>query len=94
MSIPNPSFADQEFLAGCGIWMNKSLFNHSCIPNCRWTYIGDHIFVETTRNVHAREELSLSYLDPNTTFSVREEIFSRWIDPAEDSVASATCVPS
>ena len=65
---------------GCGIWINESLFNHSCIPNCAWSQIGDHMFLYTTRPVPKGEELCISYVDSEKPFQTKEnETFAHWI---------------
>ena len=82
------SFAEREgeeraniFHSGSGIWVNESLFNHSCTPNCTWKQIGDQMFVWTTRDVEAREELTLAYISHDASFLEREVAFKRWIQP-------------
>ncbi|KAL3915104.1 MAG: hypothetical protein SGILL_005802, partial [Bacillariaceae sp.] len=67
---------------GSGLWLNESLFNHSCTPNCTWKPIGDQMFVWTTRVVQPGEELCISYTDlKETSFSERKETFANWIQP-------------
>ncbi len=65
--------------AGSGVWINESLFNHSCTPNCDWSNIGDHIFIHTTRDVKSGEELCLSYLNHEASLEERGETFSNWL---------------
>ena len=67
--------------SGSGLWLNESLFNHSCTPNCTWKQIGDQLFVWTTRDVEAREELTVAYISHDKSFLEREEVFQRWIEP-------------
>ena len=68
--------------SGSGLWLNESLFNHSCSPNCTFNIIGDQIFIWTTRAVQPGEELCISYMAvQETSFSQRTENFSNWIQP-------------
>ena len=75
---PNPGAMSPPKDLGSGLWINESCFNHSCIPNCAWSQIGDHIFIRTTRDIEAGEELCVSYVDCECSFAEREQTFSRW----------------
>ncbi|CAB9497348.1 TPR domain protein [Seminavis robusta] len=72
---------EQQFINGSGFWTQESLFNHSCIPNCTWNQIGDQMFVSTTQDIEAGQELTLSYVSLDLSFSDREEKFRHWIQP-------------
>lgn len=48
-------------VGGSGLWFLPSLINHSCVPNCSWTLIGDRIFVRAMREIRAGEEVTISY---------------------------------
>jgi tetratricopeptide (TPR) repeat protein len=71
----------EKHQCGSGLWLNESLFNHSCIPNCTWRPIGDQMFVWTTRDIEAGEELCISYVSHDQSFSKREAGFQNWIKP-------------
>lgn len=39
-----------------------SMFNHSCLPNCLWYLIGDHLFLYVcASNIREGDELTISY---------------------------------
>lgn len=66
---------------GSGLWLNESMFNHSCTPNCTWSQIGDYIMIRTTRPVAKGEELCVSYCPLSHSYAERVETFSSWISP-------------
>ena len=47
----------------CGIFKNASYINHSCMPNSQNFFIGNFMFVLSTRNIRPDRELTLSYID-------------------------------
>eukprot|EP00798_Chlamydomonas_sp_ICE-L_P005546 gene5546-4181_t len=61
-----------------GLWIRPSLFNHSCLPNSTYFNVGDVMFISTTRDVEAGEELRLSYLDPMEPFEERTRTLAGW----------------
>ena len=65
-------------LAGRGLWIKPSFFNHSCLPNCDYTVIGDFMFIVTNRTIAEGDELTVSYCDVRESFPERREIFDRW----------------
>jgi tetratricopeptide (TPR) repeat protein len=64
-----------------GLWLRESYFSHSCIPNCMWTVIGDHIFIYTTKPILEGEELCVSYAATDLPFKQKQEQFGSWISP-------------
>ncbi|KAL0228413.1 hypothetical protein RCL1_004556 [Eukaryota sp. TZLM3-RCL] len=58
---------------GVGLWLKPSLLNHSCCPNVSYFFIGDYMFVYTTRVVEANEELCISYVDPFLPYHTRRK---------------------
>lgn len=68
---------------GSGLWVIESMFNHSCVPNCAWTQIGNHMFIRSTRPINAGEELCISYCGTDDTYPERLEKFRGWIKPGE-----------
>ena len=64
--------------AGSGLWIRPSLFNHSCFPNCTYVSIGDFMFVFTTRDVKAGDELCIPYTCPDATFEERSKHHAGW----------------
>ena len=68
----------EKALLPVGLWIRPSLFNHSCFPNCRYSIIGDFMFVFTTRDVKGGDELCIPYTCPDDTFEERSKVFSGW----------------
>ena len=75
---------------GVGLWINESLFNHSCTPNCTWNEIGDHMFMRTSRPVKAGEELCITYTGLQESYSERKRIFEHWA-PQQGSKGGFVC---
>ncbi|KID83169.1 TPR domain protein [Metarhizium guizhouense ARSEF 977] len=48
----------------CGIWLLASRVNHSCVGNCRRSFIGDMQIIRATRDLEADTELFFSYRQP------------------------------
>eukprot|EP00899_Mesostigma_viride_P025193 jgi/Mesvir1/5859/Mv00648-RA.2 len=46
---------------GSGFFPTSSLFNHSCVPNATYFFLGDIMLVSATTRVAAGEEVTLSY---------------------------------
>lgn len=45
---------DDKFGSGTGLWLKPSMFNHSCTPNCTYSFVGDFMFLHTTREVRTQ----------------------------------------
>ncbi|KAG5754251.1 hypothetical protein H9Q72_006066 [Fusarium xylarioides] len=56
-----------------GIWLLASRINHSCVSNCRRSFIGDMQIVRATQDMSAGTELLLSYRTP-CAFESYEEV--------------------
>lgn len=76
---------------GTGIWLNESLFNHSCVPNCDWNMIGDHIFVTTRRDIQPDEELCVSYVGSECLYEERCQKFRTWSWSMDNDVGGFKC---
>lgn len=48
-----------------GIWLLASRMNHSCIGNCRRSFIGDMQIVRANKHLEAGTELMFPYMEPN-----------------------------
>lgn len=71
--------SDTKFLTS-GIWLLASRINHSCVSNCRHSFIGDMQIIRDTQDMSAGTELLLSYRAP-CSFESYEEVqhhLSRW----------------
>ncbi|OHE96049.1 hypothetical protein CORC01_08586 [Colletotrichum orchidophilum] len=56
----------------CGIWSLASHINHSCVGNCRRSFIGDMMVVRASRDMDADTELLMSYRPPDEGASYKE----------------------
>ncbi|KAF4495347.1 unc-45 like b [Fusarium agapanthi] len=59
-----------------GIWLLASRINHSCVSNCRRSFIGDMQIIRATQDMSAGTELLLSYRTPYA-FESYEEVQKR-----------------
>ncbi len=65
-------------MAGCGLWIVASLFNHSCCPNAHYDVVGDFLFVRAMRDVREGEEVCVPYFDYQLTFEERCKRTASW----------------
>ncbi|KAF6808438.1 tpr domain protein [Colletotrichum plurivorum] len=69
---PRSSLKDMEHLrkqkdtaqTTCGAWIIASHINHSCVGNCRRSFIGDMMIVRATKDFDADTELLFCYQQP------------------------------
>mmetsp|Transcript_18402 Transcript_18402/g.46290 ORF Transcript_18402/g.46290 Transcript_18402/m.46290 type:complete len:608 (-) Transcript_18402:357-2180(-) len=71
------SFEANRLLQGGGICLNESLFNHSCVANCSWSLVGDHMFIHSTRAIAKGEELCIRYR-AGSSFEDTGKAFRNW----------------
>lgn len=64
----------------CGIWPLASHINHSCINNCRRSFIGDMQIVRATEDLDANTELVFAYKSPpsNASYEETQKGLSGW----------------
>lgn len=64
----------------CGIWPIASRINHSCVTNCRRSFIGDMMIVRACKNMEAGTELYFGYHHPlaNETFEETQKKLGNW----------------
>jgi hypothetical protein len=67
-----------ELVEGSGFYSIHSCFNHSCDPNCRVLLPRDDLenakaIVQVTRDVEEGEELTMSYIEEDEPYAVRQE---------------------
>lgn len=60
------------------IWRHASFFNHSCVPNVHRHFINDFIVMTCKRDVHAGEELCISYSAMGEEFASRSKKFKHY----------------
>ncbi|OTB00434.1 hypothetical protein M426DRAFT_65939 [Hypoxylon sp. CI-4A] len=64
----------------CGIWPIASRINHSCVPNCHRSFIGDMQLVRASQDIEAGAELRFPYWGPppHATYKQTQEKLSNW----------------
>lgn len=70
MSI-SQSGEDRTF-GTCGIWLLASKLNHSCVDNCRRSFIGDMQIIRATKDLPANTELLFVYRSPEPLESYQD----------------------
>ncbi|RSL93841.1 hypothetical protein CDV31_014539 [Fusarium ambrosium] len=56
----------------CGIWLLASKMNHSCVSNCRRSFIGDMQIIRATKDLPAGTELTFVYRSPEPLESYQD----------------------
>lgn len=54
---------NEEENIGLGLYLNSSLFNHACLPNCFCIFEGKKIRFIAKRDIAKGEELTIAYMD-------------------------------
>ncbi|PCH40830.1 hypothetical protein WOLCODRAFT_150858 [Wolfiporia cocos MD-104 SS10] len=55
------------------LFLYPSIFNHSCMPNARWTCIGDIMIIRATENIEAGTEITLPFASGLDSYTQRNE---------------------
>jgi hypothetical protein len=64
---------------GIGFYIEASVINHSCDPNCYQTFVNDRLSIKTVRSVFMNEEITLSYIDiGKPTFRRQKELYDSY----------------
>lgn len=50
-----------------GTWVQASFINHSCEPNCKFTFKGDLCILKANRDIKAGEQITVDYFPPAQT---------------------------
>lgn len=71
--------AEDKF-STAGIWLLCSRINHSCIGNCRRTFIGDMQIIRATKDLEPGTELQFAYRVPNhlESYAEAQKALSSW----------------
>lgn len=56
-----------------GIWLQASMFNHSCLPNASWSWIGDLFVVKANRDIASGEEITVAYVPSSYDYDMRQK---------------------
>ncbi|KAI0875657.1 hypothetical protein GGS24DRAFT_515289 [Hypoxylon argillaceum] len=69
-----------EEMPTCGIWTLASRINHSCMENCRRSFIGDMQIVRACQDLAAGTELSFPYPDftPRDSYEETQKKLGTW----------------
>ncbi|KAG4219519.1 hypothetical protein PC116_g32002, partial [Phytophthora cactorum] len=64
----------------CGIWPIASRINHSCVKNCRRSFIGDMQIVRANQDLEAGTELLFEYCQPgpHEAYEEAQKRFKTW----------------
>jgi hypothetical protein len=62
--ISNKFLRKEANFYSCGIWINASYINHSCLGNVRRSFIGDMMIVRAAKDMAACTELMFPYKTP------------------------------
>ncbi|KAF5025068.1 hypothetical protein F66182_2837 [Fusarium sp. NRRL 66182] len=71
-TIKDSAVRDEAMFSPSGIWLIASRINHSCVGNCRRSFIGDMQIVRATTDMAAGTELSFFYRPPDRSESYEE----------------------
>ncbi|KAI8227020.1 hypothetical protein K4K55_008211 [Colletotrichum sp. SAR 10_96] len=63
-NMENPQKQTAAAYTTCGAWTIASHINHSCVSNCRRSFIGDMMIVRATKDIDADAELLICYQQP------------------------------
>ncbi|VTO88654.1 unnamed protein product, partial [Fusarium graminearum] len=58
---PSPSCRERPLFTTAGVWLLAARINHSCVGNCRRSFIGDIQIVRAARDIPAGTELTFPY---------------------------------
>lgn len=72
MAMSTSQSGEARTFGSCGIWLLASKINHSCIDNCRRSFIGDMQIIRATKDLPANTELLFVYRSPEPLESYRD----------------------
>lgn len=58
-----------------GIWLRAAYINHSCVPNCARSFVGDMMILRAICDIPMGTELTHHYSAPDPSFTTRQEVF-------------------
>ena len=68
---------ERSTLIGREVYLEASMFNHSCEPNCEMSRSSGNCEIKCTRDVKEGEELTISYIDESQCRSHRRQALLR-----------------
>ena len=66
----------KEEKEGSGLWLLPSFFNHSCMPNAQYMFIGNFMFIRALQNISINEEINVTYIPMDITLNERSKLLS------------------
>ena len=78
IELKAPSEEAEGDPVGVGLWLDTSMFNHSCTPNAAWTPIGNQMMVYASKDIPKGSEVCISYVHVASSYEDRKERFSKW----------------
>ncbi|KAH8592334.1 hypothetical protein B0O99DRAFT_597377 [Bisporella sp. PMI_857] len=65
----------EKDLLHAGLWTHAAMLNHSCIPNCSRSFIGDMMILRALCDIPSGTELTHHYTSPEASLFTRQERF-------------------
>lgn len=53
------------------VFLATSMFNHSCVANAHFQFLGDHCLIVAVKDIKAGEEVTISYMMPIEPYEQR-----------------------
>lgn len=77
---PNAKRDEKGYFHSCGIWVQASYINHSCISNARRAFIGNMMIVRASRDMDTDTEITFWYRNPDgASANESDELFkNQW----------------
>ena len=66
---------DEDSDLSTGLWTHSAYINHSCVPNCNRSFIGDMMILRATHDISAGTEITHQYMAPDPPYKGRQDSF-------------------
>jgi tetratricopeptide (TPR) repeat protein len=76
-AVDAPFEADQKEVVnsgGTGIWIRNSSFNHCCLSNSTYWFLGDVMVIVASNFIKAGEEITIMYVSPERNLIERQKV--------------------
>ncbi|OBS25984.1 hypothetical protein FPOA_06514 [Fusarium poae] len=75
-----PSSRERPIYTSAGVWLLAARVNHSCVGNCRRSFIGDMQIIRAARDIPAGTELTFPYRASadNESYEETQEKLAKW----------------
>ncbi|EHL00540.1 putative SET domain-containing protein 5 [Glarea lozoyensis 74030] len=72
------NIAETKMHHSTGIWLKASKVNHSCMANCKRSFIGDLQIIRATQDILANTELFFWYREPTCDYADMKKEMQHW----------------